>query len=53
MYIEPDMDVLAVDPEPVVSNVTCGNGTMVKNNICVVDETSFYFFFSHFMRLFG
>ena len=52
MDIEPNMDVLAMDPEP-VSKVTCGNGTMVKNNICVVDETSFYFFFSHFMRLFG
>ena len=41
---EPDMDMLVVDPEPVVSKVTCGNGTMLKNNICVVDETSFYFF---------
>ena len=52
MDIEPDMDMLSIDPEP-VSKVTCGNGTMVKNNICVVDETSFYFFINQFMRLFG
>ena len=53
MDIEPDMDVLSIDTEPVVSNVTCGKGTMLKNNICVVDETSFYFFINQFMRLFG
>ena len=51
--IEPDMDMLAMDPEPVVSKVTCGNGTMLKDNICVVDETSFYFFVNQFMRFFG
>ena len=50
---EPDMDMLVVDPEPVVSKVTCGNGTMLKNNICVVDEMSFYFFVNQFMRFFG
>ena len=50
---EPDMDMLVVDPEPVVSNVTCGNGTMVKNNLCVPNEMSFYFFINQFMRLFG
>jgi hypothetical protein len=43
MDIEPDMDMLVVDPEPVVSKVTCGKGTMLKDNICVVDEMSFYF----------
>ena len=53
MDIEPDMDVLSIDTEPVVSNVTCGKGTMLKNNICVVDETSFYFFINQFMRLLG
>ena len=52
MDIEPNVDVLAIDPEP-VSNVTCGNGTMLKNNLCVIDETSFYFFINQFMRLFG
>ena len=52
MDIEPNVDVLAIDPEP-VSKVTCGNGTILKDNLCVVDETSFYLFFSQFMRLFG
>ena len=52
MGIEPNVDVLAMDPEP-VSNVTCGNGTMVKDNLCVVDEMSFYFFINQFMRLFS
>ena len=51
--IEPDMDTLSIDPEPGVSKVTCGNGTMLKNNICVVDEMSFYFFINQFMILFG
>jgi hypothetical protein len=51
--IEPDMDMLAVDPEPVVSKVTCGNGTMLKDNLCVPNEMSFYFFVHQFMRLFG
>jgi len=50
---EPDMDMLVVDQEPVVSKVTCGNGTMLKNNICVIDEMSFYFFVNQFMRFFG
>jgi hypothetical protein len=50
---EPDMDILVVDPEPVVSKVTCGNGTMLKANMCVVDEMSFYFFVNQFMRFFG
>jgi hypothetical protein len=50
---EPDMDMLAIDPEPVVSKVTCGNGTMLKANMCVVDEMSFYFFVNQFMRFFG
>ncbi len=53
MDIEPDMDMLVVDPEPVVSKVTCGNGTMLKANMCVVDEMSFYFFINQFMRFFG
>ena len=52
MDIEPNVDVLAIDPEP-VSKVTCGNGTILKDNLCVVDETSFYLFFSQFMRFFG
>ena len=37
----------------ILSKVTCGNGTMLKNNICVVDEMSFYFFVNQFMRFFG
>ena len=53
MDIEPDMDMLSIDPEPVVSKVTCGNGTMVKDNLCVANEMSFYFFINQFMVLFG
>ena len=53
MDIEPDMDMLVVDPEPVVSKVTCGNGTMLKDNLCVANEMSFYFFVNQFMRFFG
>ena len=51
--IEPNMDMLAIDPEPVVSKVTCGNGTMLKDNLCVANEMSFYFFVNQFMRFFG
>ena len=50
MEIEPNVDVLAMDPEPVASKVTCGNGTMLNDNLCVADETSFYFFFHQFMK---
>ena len=51
--IEPDMDMLSMDPEPVVSKVTCGNGTMLKDNLCMPNKMSVYFFFNQFMRLFG
>ena len=50
---EPDMDMLVVDPELIVSKVTCGNGTMLKANMCVANDMSFYFFVNQFMRLFG
>ena len=53
MNIEPDMDMLSIDPEPVVSKVTCGKGTMLKDNLCVPNEMSFYFFFNQFMRFVG
>ena len=35
MDIEPDMDMLAIDPEPVVSKVTCWNDT---KGSCVANE---------------
>ena len=53
MDIEPDMGILAIDPEPVVSKVTCGNGTILKDNLCIANEMSFYFFFKQFTRLFN
>jgi hypothetical protein len=53
MDIEPNMDMLTVDPEPVVSKVTCGKGTILKDNLCIANEMSFYFFFKEFMRLIG
>ena len=51
--IEPKMDTLSIDPEPGVSKVTCGNGTILKDNLCVANEMSFYFFINQFMILFG
>jgi hypothetical protein len=51
--LRPDMGMLAIDPEPVVSKVTCGKGTMLKDNLCVPNEMSFYFFINQFMRFFG
>ena len=53
MEPEPDMDMLIVDPELVVSKATCGKGTMLKDNLCVPNEMSFYFFINQFMRFFG
>ena len=53
MDIEPDMGMLAINPEPVVSKVTCGNGTILKDNLCIANEMSFYFFFKQFTRLFN
>ena len=53
MDIEPNMGMLAVDPEPVVSKVTCGKGTILKDKLCVANEMSFYFFFKQFTRLFS
>jgi hypothetical protein len=53
MDIEPNMDMLTVNPEPVVSKVTCGKGTILKDNLCIANEMSFYFFINQFMRFFG
>ena len=53
MDIEPNVDMLDMDPEPVVSKATCGKGTILKDNLCVANEMSFYFFINQFMRLFG
>ena len=53
MDIEPNTGMLAIDLEPVVSKVTCGKGTMLKDNLCVANEMSFYFFINQFMRLFN
>jgi hypothetical protein len=49
--VEPEMDP---EPpvEPDVKNVTCGKGTVLKDNLCVPKEWSFLDFFQ-FMKMFG
>ena len=39
--------------EPDVKNVTCGKGTVLKDNLCVPKEWSLLDFFEHLMKLFG
>ena len=39
--------------EPDVKNVTCGKGTVLKDNLCVPKEWSFLDFFEQLMKLFG
>ena len=39
--------------EPVVKNVTCGEGTVLKDNLCVPKEWSFFDFFEQLIKLFG
>jgi hypothetical protein len=47
----------SMDPEPPmvpdVKNVTCGEGTVLKDNLCVPKEWSFLDFFKQLMKLFG
>ena len=46
----------AMEPEPPmepdVKNVTCGKGTVLKDNLCVPKEWSFLDFFKQLMKLF-
>ena len=39
--------------EPDVKNVTCGKGTVLKDNLCVPKEWSFLDLFEHLMKMFG
>ena len=39
--------------EPDVKNVTCGKGTVLKDNMCVPKEWSFLDFFQQLIKLFG
>ena len=39
--------------EPDVKNVTCGKGTVLKDNLCVPKEWSFLDFFEQLMKMFG
>ncbi len=39
--------------EPDVKNVTCGKGTVLKDNLCVPKEWSLLDFFEQLMKLFG
>jgi len=54
MSIDPESEM---DPEPEiemdVKNVTCGKGTVLKDNLCVPKEWSFLDFFKQLMKLFG
>ena len=45
-----------VDPEPPMEpdvKITCGKGTVLKDNLCVPKEWSFLDFFEHLMKMFG
>ena len=45
-----------MEPEPPMEpdvKITCGKGTVLKDNLCVPKEWSFLDFFEQFMRLFG
>jgi len=45
-----------VDPEPPMEpnvKITCGKGTVLKDNLCVPKEWSFLDFFQQLMKLFG
>ena len=52
-----DLEYETVAPEPPmvpdVKNVTCGKGTVLKDNLCVPKEWSFLDFFEQLMKLFG
>ena len=46
----------SMDPEPPMESdvkITCGKGTVLKDNLCVPKEWSFLDFFEQLMRLFG
>ena len=45
-----------VDPEPPMEpdmKITCGKGTVLKDNLCVPKEWSFLDLFEHLMKMFG
>jgi hypothetical protein len=45
-----------VDPEPPMEpdvKITCGKGTVLKDNLCVPKEWSFLDFFEQLMKMFG
>jgi len=53
MSIDPESEMDPEPPmEPDVKNVTCGKGTVLKDNLCVPKEWSFLDFFQ-FMKMFG
>jgi len=53
MSIDPESEKDPEPPmEPDVKNVTCGKGTVLKDNLCVPKEWSFLDFFQ-FMKMFG
>ena len=51
LEIEPEPDVKReIEPEP---KGICGKGTVLKDNMCVPKEWSFFDFFEQLMKLFG
>jgi len=44
---------IIMDPEPDMDKVTCGDGTILKDKMCVPKEWSFLDFFEKLMKLFG
>jgi hypothetical protein len=39
-----------MDPEPDMDKVTCGDGTILKDDTCIAKGWSFFDFFKDFMK---
>ena len=44
---------MIMDPEPDMDKVTCGDGTILKDDMCIAKEWSFFDFFKDFMKFFS
>ena len=44
---------IIMDPEPDMDKVTCGDGTILKDDMCIAKGWSFFDFFKDFMKFFN
>jgi len=54
--IENEQEVIPetiMDPEPDMDKVTCGDGTILKDDMCIAKGWSFFDFFKDFMKFFN